>query len=300
MGGEINSMELHYPDKNYTTPDLKPEEMKLDIAYINKCLGLELKETEIKRLLGKMGLDLKDGKVLIPAYRADIMHQADLVEDIAVAYGFENFKEEIPNVATIGHESRMSVLIKRIADILTGVGLLELNTYNLTNEASQNTKTLSKGKLVELESSVSGDYTHLRRWMLPTLLEVFQGNKHNEYPQKIFDAGTVFLMNPKTETGVEERTVLGVAVSEGAANFTMIRQVLDYLLLNLGVDKDKIEIKEMEHPSLIPGRVGKILVGKKEVGYIGEVHPQVLSNFQLDMPVGAFELDLDMISGIVN
>jgi len=299
MGAEIYSMELVYPEKTYITPNLAPEKMKLDMDYINKCLGLKLKEAELKKLLRKMGLDLKEGEVLIPAYRADIMHPVDLVEDIAVAYGFENFVEQIPNVATIGHESRMSVMIKRIANVLTGLGLLELNTYNLTNKAVQNDKTLSKGELVELESSVSGDYSHLRRWMLPTLLEVFQGNKHNEYPQKIFDAGTVFLMSPETEMGVEERQRLGIAVSESAANYTMIRQVLDYLLSNLGIDKEKIEIRGMEHPSFIPGRVGKILIGKKEVGYIGEVHPQVLSNFQLEMPVGALELDLNMVSEIV-
>jgi phenylalanyl-tRNA synthetase beta chain len=299
MGADIYSMELAYPEKTYVTPNLAPERMRLDAGYINRCLGLGLKEAELKRLLMKMGLGLKDGEVLIPAYRADIMHPADLVEDIAVAYGFENFVEEIPHVATIGHESRMSVLIKRMAHILAGLGLLELNTYNLTNKAAQNDKTLSKGELVELESSVSGEYTHLRRWMLPTLLEVFQANKHNEYPQKIFDAGTIFLMSPETEMGVEERQRLGVAVSEGGANYTMIRQVLDYLLSNLGIGKEKIEIREMEHPSFIPGRVGKILVGKREVGHIGEVHPQVLSNFQLEMPVGVFELDLDLVSEIV-
>ncbi len=299
MGGDVYSMELHYPEKTYVTPNLAPEKMKLDIGYINKCLGLKLKETEIKKLLRKMGLDLKEGEVLIPAYRADIMHPVDLVEDIAVAYGFENFDAQIPNVATIGRESRLSVLTKRIARILNGLGLIELNTYNLTSKSAQNDKTLSKGELVELESSVSGDYTHLRRWMLPTLLEVFQANKHNEYPQKIFDAGTVFLMSPESEMGVEERQILGVGVSEGAANYTMIRQVLDYLLLNLGIDKESVSIKETEHTSFIPGRVGKILIGKKEVGYIGEVHPQVLSNFQLDMPVGALELDLNLISEIV-
>jgi phenylalanyl-tRNA synthetase beta chain len=299
MGGEIYSMELQYPDKNYVTPNLSPDKMKLDIDYINKCLGLKLKEADIKKLLRKMGMDVVAGEALVPAYRADLMHQVDLVEDIAVAYGFENFVEEIPNVATTGHESRMSVFIKRVANILTGLGLLELNTYNLTNKTVQNDKTQSTGELVELESSVSGDYTHLRRWMLPTLLEVFQNNKHNEYPQKVFDAGTVFLMDPKSEMGVEERQRLGVAVSEGSANYTSIRQALDYLLLNLGIDKEKIEIKEMEHPSFIPGRVGKILIGKKEVGYIGEVHPQVLANFQLDMPVGAFELDLDIVSELV-
>jgi phenylalanyl-tRNA synthetase beta chain len=298
MGADIYSMELVYPDKKITTPDLAPEKLKLDIDYINKCLGLKLKAAEIKRLLRKMGLDLVDGMVLIPAYRADIMHPVDLVEDIAIAYGFENFVEEIPNVATTGKESQMSVTIKRIADILAGLGMLELNTYNLTSKEVQNSEMLTDLKLVELESSVSKEYTTLRGWMLPCLLEVFQGNKHNESPQKIFDAGRVFILNPKEETGVEERTKLGVAISANDANYTTIRQVLDYLLANLGINKD-LTVVGMEHKSFIPGRVGRIMIGKKEIGFIGELHPQVLSNFGLDTPVGAFEIDLDVISELV-
>jgi phenylalanyl-tRNA synthetase beta chain len=78
----------------------------------------------------------------------------------------------------------------------------------------------------------------------------------------------------------------------------MIRQVLDYLLLNLGLEK-RVSIVSCEHKSFVPGRVGKIFVDKREVGFIGEVHPQVLANFSLEMPVGAFEIDLNLISELV-
>jgi phenylalanyl-tRNA synthetase beta chain len=298
MGAEIYSMELVYPDKTYTTPNLNPTKLRVDLAYINRILGLQLKDIELKKLLRKMGLEYKDNEVLIPPYRADIMHPIDIVEDVAVAYGFENFSEDIPNVATIGHECRMSVLIKRIAEILVGLGMLELNTYNLSNSEKQNDKMLSSGKLVELESSVSQDYSHLRRWMLPTLLEVFQANKHNESPQKIFEAGTAFMLNPEFETGVEERVKLGVAVSMGDANYTSIRQALDYLFSALGLSA-KVKISEMENKSFISGRCGNIEIEGKSIGFIGEVHPQVLANFQLEMPVGAFELDLTALSELV-
>ena len=98
MGGEINSLHLIYPDEVKSSPDLTPRRMKLDLPYVNKRLGLQLSAAEAGKLLEHMGYGCQNGEVLIPAYRADILHQVDLIEDIAIAYGYENFKEEIPNV----------------------------------------------------------------------------------------------------------------------------------------------------------------------------------------------------------
>lgn len=291
MGGKIYSVEVVYPDRKVVTPNLKPEEMKFDLEYCNKWLGLELKEADAKKLLGQMGYGYKNKKVLVPAYRADIMHQVDLFEDVAIAYGYENFVEEIPNVATVGAESEMTVFKNKIAGILAGAGLLELNTSNISSKLIQNDRMGLKNELIELESSVSADYTHLRASMLPSLLETFQSNKHHEYPQKIFDMGTVFSKG-RSETGVVEDINLGVALCDSSVDYTAAKQILDYLMRMIDVE---YEIDEVDHPSFIDGRVGKILVNKKEVGVIGEVHPAVLNNFKLEMPVVAFELNLKQL-----
>ena len=91
MGGRIYSMDLIYDGKKHVTPDLSSEEMKVDIDYINKLLGLKLKENEIKKLFEKMGYDYKNKKVMIPSYRPDVLCQSDLSENIAMAHGSENF-----------------------------------------------------------------------------------------------------------------------------------------------------------------------------------------------------------------
>jgi len=105
MGGDIYSMELNYGSKKILSPNLEPEKMKLNIKYANKTIGLDLKEKDVKNYLEKMGFFYSNGNVLIPAYRTDVIHEVDLVEDIAKAYGYENLKEEIPKVATIAEES---------------------------------------------------------------------------------------------------------------------------------------------------------------------------------------------------
>ncbi|MEM4245332.1 MAG: phenylalanine--tRNA ligase subunit beta, partial [Candidatus Nanoarchaeia archaeon] len=296
MGGKIYSMELHYPDKKVVTPDLKPKPVSLDFNYVNKILGLNLKDAEIIRLLSRMGFGFKNKKVLVPPYRADIMHQADLVEDVGIAYGFENFKPEIPNVATIAEEDPLEVFVNKVANFLVGFGLVETNSYNLTNKDDLGKRMLIDVNPVELANSLSSEFSVLRSCMIPSMLRILSNNKHNEYPQKIFEVGTVFVKDKKTETNVAEFLRLAVVTSHTKADYTEVKQVLDALMRALDV---KYDIVEVEHNSFIPGRVGRVIVNGKKVAYIGEIHPQVLSNFELEMPVAAFELNISELFEIL-
>ncbi len=292
MGGQVYSMDLVYPDKKITTPDLKPKKMKLDVKYINKIIGLQLKENEIKNLLLKMGYGFEGKNVLVPAYRADIMHQIDLAEDAAIAYGYENFKEELPNVATVGEESRSSKLKTFVANILAGIEATELNTYHLINRNTQTKLMNFECEFVEVANSVSKEYDSLRYWLLPSVVEVLKNNKHVEYPQRVFDVETVFKLDKTEETGVREEIHLAAATSNEKADYTEIRQILDYLVRMLGLS---YEVREFEHSSFIEGRCGKIIINGKDVGFIGELHPQVLENFGLSFPVAALEINLSVI-----
>jgi phenylalanyl-tRNA synthetase beta chain len=291
IGGKIYSMELEYPDKKRVTPQLKPTEMKVDIKYINKLLGLKLKENDFKKYIEMMGYGYKNKKVLIPSYRADIMHQSDLAEDIAIAYGYDKFEPTIPNVATIGEEAPFEVFKNKISNILVGLGLQEINTSNLTNETNQLTNMNVEMPLIELANSLSAEYDVLRAWVLPSMIETFKNNKHHDYPQKIFGIGTVFKKNTKPEfdTNIEENDRISVALTSEKADFTEIKQILAYLFTQIDCP---FEIIETEHDSFIPGRVARVIVNNKKVAYIGEISPIVLENFSLEMPVCAFELNL--------
>ncbi len=286
MKGEIYEVELDY-GKKIISPNLKPEKMKLDIKYVNKILGLDLKENEVKKLLERMGFGYNK-EVLIPCYRTDILHQIDLVEDIAIAYGYENFKEEIPKVSTIGEENKFEIFKNKIASVLTGFGFLETNIYSLTNKEVLNDKMNLKNEVVELFSSVNEDYNVLRNWVIPGLLKLLSENKSYDLPQNLFNIGRVFKYG-ESETGVIEHERLGLVISHNKANFTEAKQILDALFNALDL---KYEIEEVKHESFISGRVGRISVNGKKVAYIGEIHPSVLRNFNLETPVGALELNL--------
>ena len=282
IGGEIYSVEFNYGNKKIITPNLEPGKMKLDINYANKILGLKINENKAKKLLNRMGFDYKNKQALIPAYRADILHQIDLVEDIAKAYGYDNFREEIPKVATIAEEDQLEVFKARISEILIGLGLLEVNTLHLVPEDA-NKKINLDVKNIKIENAKSGEYSTLRGYMLPSLLIVLQNNKNREYPQNIFEIGTVFKQD------FSEKSKLCITLCGGKANFSAIKQVSDYLfsLLNL-----EYKTEEADLGAFISGRSGRILVKNRKIGSIGEISPQTLGNFELEMPVSAIELDM--------
>ena len=285
MQGEIYAMTLHYGNKTYRTPDLKPEKMKINRNYINKILGLNLNEKQLKDCLERMGYAYKNGTVLIPAYRTDILHQIDLAEDVAIAYGYENFKPELPEIATIASDDVMYNFERKIAEILIGLGLQEVSTYHLVSENTNEKMNLNQ-QLVKLENSKSEEHCCLRSWLVPNLLSVLEVNKTNDYPQNIFEIGTVF------KKDLTEIRRLAAVTCHSKANFTEIKQIFESLLRSLDLS---YEIRETEHGSFIPGRVGRISVKGKDVAYIGEIHPAVLENYSLEMPVAAFELNLTEI-----
>lgn len=288
MGGEIYSLEMVYPDKTIVSPTLTPRKMKLPLSYINQRLGLDWSEKQAGQLLARMGYGFEKGTVLIPAYRADILHPVDLMEDLAIAYGYENFNEEIPHVATIGEEAPSEKFARKVREILVGLGLLEVKNYHLMTADELNGKMNRQEKIIPLKNAL-GDYNHLRNSLLPSLLKNLAENQHHEYPQNLFEIGRTFMSGGKTDTGIIETEKLGIVLCQEQADFTQIKQVLDALLQAVGLEGT---VKESTHSSFIPGRIGKIVVNGKEAGVIGEFSPAVLTNWGLEMPAVGLEMDL--------
>src|SRR3989344_525383 len=287
MGGEIYSLKLEYPDGTKVTPNLTPTKMRLDLSYVNKRLGLSLSEKEAVKLLEKMGYGFEQGQVLVPAYRADILHQVDLIEDIAIAYGYENFSEEIPNVATIGEEDAFEKFSNKVRELLVGLELLEVKNFHLTTKEDLSTKMNLTITPIPLKNAI-GDHNHLRNAIMPSLTKNLAENQHHEYPQNIFEIGRIFVPG-NTETGILEAEHLNVMLCHDKTDFTEIRQALEALIRALGLE---CMVKESEHPPFISGRSGDITIHGKKIGIIGELHPQVITYWQMVMPVVCFELNL--------
>jgi phenylalanyl-tRNA synthetase beta chain len=297
MDGEIYSLDVEYDTGVITTPDLATCPMELDLAYANKRLGLALTEKEAGACLQKMGYKVDGLKIGVPAYRADVLHQCDLVEDIAIAYGYENFEEEIPAVATIAQEDPFEVFKSRVANLLVGLGLLEVYNYHLIDKEMQTTLMNVELDVLEILDPVSEGYNSLRAWVLPSLLQSLKENRNHEYPQKLFEIGGVFKKDLTKDAHADEFVRLGVVLANPHANYTEARQIIDYLLKMLDLESDVVEDAL---GCFLDGRCGRVVLKNDvKVAYIGEVHPQVLENFGMEMPVCAFELNLTELWNVV-
>ncbi|MDP3027614.1 MAG: hypothetical protein Q8N63_07960, partial [Nanoarchaeota archaeon] len=257
--------------------------------------------------LEKMGYNYNANAktVLIPAWRVDVLHEVDLIEDIAIAYGYENFKSDtsgiigipdsaqkskisdIPQVSGTGKESSSEIKKRKIAEILTGLGILETSSLHLLTKEDLEKSGIKN--TIELENSKT-DYKFLRKDILTSSLKILSSNSDAEYPQKIFEIGTSFSADEKEETGIKESSKLAVSLAPG--NFTEIRQVLEYLGRMLGAS---FSIEEAHDSRFIEGRVGKIILDNKDIGVLGELAPQTLNNWKIKMPAASLELDVDEI-----
>ena len=221
----------------------------------------------------------------------NILHEVDLIEDVAIAYGYENFVPEIPKISTIGQESPKEIIKRKISEILSGLNMLEISNYHLTNKKDQFTKIgipekQEKG-FVEVEESKT-DYNILRKDLTHYLLKIISENIDSEYPQRIFEIGKVF----EQKNEIQEKEKLAGAIIPG--NFTEAKQILLYLFEMLGI---KLNFKESEEfpAHFIDGRVAEIFLDNESLGFIGEIHPRILRNWKIKMPVALFEIDLEEI-----
>lgn len=293
-GGKIRSVKVVYKDFEIRTPDLTPKSFEVEIDYIRRLTGVELSDVEIKELLERMFYDaeLADGKVRLryPAFRDDIMHPRDVLEDVLIAYGYNEIEPEEPKLVVQGKGDEFVDFENAVRELMIGFGLQEVMTFNLTNKEAQFARmNIPYGDLVEIENPISPKWSALRRWILPSLMEFLSLNTHEEYPQRIFEVGKATLIDENRETKTVSESKLAVAIAHPRVTFTEAKEILDSVMRHLGAD---YRIKEIEHGSFIPGRAGRILVGDSEVGIIGEIHPQVLENWGIEMPVAAFEIFL--------
>jgi phenylalanyl-tRNA synthetase beta chain len=294
-GGKAYSATVHYQHENLTvvTPNFETGLMDLSIEYVKKILGLELTAQEIAELLGRTGFGVaklaRDKlSVQIPCYRIDVMHPVDLIEDIAIAYGYNNIKPLWRKLATTGSERPEQGLLNIARELMVGLGFQEVLTYAMTNpENLFKRMNCKRDRIVEIANPKVQTLTCMRNWLLPSQMEFLSNNLHVECPQKIFELDNVTILDKKKETRTRDEERLAAVTYHANANFSEIKSVLDAFLMNLGLEW---RIKETSHPSFIDGRVGNAIVEGANVGILGEIHPKVLEAWKLENPVAAFEI----------
>jgi phenylalanyl-tRNA synthetase beta chain len=222
-------------------------------------------------------------------YRIDIMHQVDLVEDIAIALDINKLDPEWPRIWTLGGLAPETDRHETLAEVMIGLGYQELLTYSLTTpEVFVDKMGVRDENYVELMNPKMSTHTAMRSWLLPSLLNLLRDNTHVDYPQKVFEIGPcVVLRERASET--ETRYKIAAVTIHTAAGFTEIRSCLDTLLTSVGL---KFKVEPTAHPSFLGGRTGKVISEEKPLGIVGELHPRIIREWGLSLPIAAFELEI--------
>jgi phenylalanyl-tRNA synthetase beta chain len=237
-------------------------------------------------------------EVSVPAYRSDIMHPCDLMEDVAIAFGYHNITPRLVPTMTVGRPNLQEENAALTRSVMAGLGYWEVMTLALSSPEQAYTamRRAPDPEAVLLANPISTDQTELRTWLLPGLLETLKANTHRELPQKLFEVGTVSRLAPEAETGAREELKVAAVLIDAKAGAADIRSVCDALLFELGFS-DSIEVRNGSEGCYLDGRCGEILYKGRKAGHLGEIHPEVLETFGLTHPVAAFELDLNLLFG---
>ena len=298
VGGQIKSMEVRYTDKTITTPDLTPQEMNVHVDTANELIGgTSLTAQDIKELLLKARFDAEiidenEVKAIIPAYRVDILHEVDIVENIAVQYHINDVVAELPDINTVAYENNWFKAESTIREVMVALGFQEVMSLMLTNEEAHYEKMNQEEKPhVQVARPITIDRTMIRTSLINSLMEFLEDNKHEDLPQKIFEIGDVLYLDETKENKTVSSKKLAGLICHSTANFTEIKSVVTNVLSNLGYS---MEIADSENKTFIAGRAadvtGEAQKGRIE-GFFGEVSPEVITNFTLDYPVIGFEIE---------
>jgi phenylalanyl-tRNA synthetase beta chain len=289
-GGKIYRTVVHDEGKKILTPDFSTVKHKLSVAYVNKILGTSFKEKDIVMCLRKMGhnaVEVGEGSITVEvaAWRSDILHEVDLVEDVAVGYGFDQFETDLPKALTFGRTLPDFQLTECLRSIMIGLGFNEVTTFVISNQVDEFQRMgLEKRTMVEIENPIGEEYSGIRTSLLPSLLKLLRENRHHPLPQQIFEVGVV------VDEHAKNRSYLAGLKIDAKANFTECKSIVENILRECGY---KPVMEERSHGAFIEGRCARVMRKEREIGVFGELHPKTVQAFHLEHPIIAFELIAD-------
>ncbi len=305
-GATIEEVTVSYPDHDIVRPDFGTKTKTISHDRIETILGIDLGSEEILELAERAGLEAESVdhesqgvayEMTIPPYRVDVLHPIDLVDDLGRAYGFNDLEPRYPDVSTVGGRHKRSRLENAARTQLVGLGFQDLLNFHMISERENferleiapGNDVFGAGEPATIKEPYSEDYTMVRTWLLPSLLMVLENNTHRAYPQDIAEIGFVAEVDDSENTGVSEgRNVAGALASHDAA-YEDAKASLQALCRAFDAD---VETPPTDHPAFIPGRAADIVIDGEAVGVIGELHPKVLVDHDLEVPVAAFEFEL--------
>ncbi|PGH04847.1 phenylalanine-tRNA ligase, beta subunit [Polytolypa hystricis UAMH7299] len=304
-------------------PNLTPRPTQASISYINQCCGLELSATQICDLLKRMAFSAKPSQsspdlidVDVPVTRADVLHQADIMEDVAIAYGFNELPKSFPSKSgTVAQPLPINKLgdIIRIEAAMAGwTEVLPLILCSHDENFAWLNRKDDGNTAVKLANPKTVEFQVVRTSLLPGLLKTIRENKQHAVPMRIFEVSDVAFKDVSLERKSRNERHFAAAWYGKTSGFEVVHGLLDRVMAmlksafiigeegleNPAVSDSQYWIEELNDPTYFPGHAASIhvrLAGKDTViGQFGILHPTVLEKFDLKYPVSTLEMNVEV------
>jgi len=292
-GAKLRAVTIRAGARRVRTPDLSPSRRTLDPARARALLGFDLSPRDMAACLARMGhrASFSRGRLRVesPAWRTDLLHEVDLVEDVAIGHGYREVPETAPRSVTFGAPLASERVGEAAREAMLGLGYSEVMTLSLTSDRESHEALHVLRSRVTLANPITEDHTIVRTSLLPSLLSILRANVRRDLPQQIFEVGDVVTPVPKGPP--ENRRMLAAVRIAPRASFTEAKSLAQALLRDLALPW---QIRATEHGAFVEGRCGGLFRDDEPWGVFGEIHPRTVEAFGLGNPVIALELRLPL------
>lgn len=307
----------HHDGRKFVTPDMSYHKESVKRDYINRGLGVDLTAGEIAVLLTKMGLRAdaltngEDIEVHVPPTRHDIIHKCDVMEDVGIAYGYDNIIKTLPKSATIASQVPLNKLSDQLRNEVARCGYTEALNFALCSEDELSTllnRKKNTKELVLIQNPKTIEFQVARTCLLSGLLKTLNSNRKMPLPMKLFEVGDIVLVDGAKDVGARnERHLAAIYYGKQTSGFEIIHGLLDRVMQVLdcpyiGEHPDRARttrgyyIEASTDGSYLAGRCAAVIYNGRRIGNLGILHPNVLTNFELNHPASALEIDIEMVT----
>lgn len=287
-----------YPVKSETV------EIELNDKEINNLLGTDIKREWMLDLFEKLefGVDRDSGILTVPSFRADVRVQADLAEEVARFYDYNNIKPTLLSgkSSTLGRKTYSQKMEDLIIQQMLSFGLYETYTFSFTSPKVWDKMRLPKEhelrNAVVITNPLGEDFSIMRTTTIPEMLGVLKTNYNRKVEDGRFFEISYVYRPIEGQMLPEERKVLTIGLY-GNTDFYYLKGIIEQLFAQMNI-KDADFSPEKNHPAYHPGRCARVTIGNTATGYIGEIHPEVADNFEC--PARTYIAVLDIKTMIEN
>ncbi|XP_022085574.1 phenylalanine--tRNA ligase beta subunit-like [Acanthaster planci] len=303
---QIESVEVTRPDgSKMITPTLEYRHEQLPVDLVNSRIGINENADALAKLLTRMCLNSevvegnKQLRVEVPPTRADVIHACDVIEDVAVAYGFNNLVERIPHTNTIGDQLPINKLTDLLRQEMASAGFTEVLTFALCSSediSDKLRKDMSTTKAVTISNPKTLDFQVARTCLLPGVLKTISNNRKMPLPIKAFEISDIVVQTKERDVGAQNHRHFCAVHYNKSPGFEVIHGLLDRTMQLLEVPfskEDGYHLQAVEDATYFPGRCADVCFKGQSIGRIGVLHPEVVTKFELTNPCAALEITIE-------